>query len=1008
MEIRQQFRGLLREIFQFDSAELDFGIYRIMNHKRAAIENFIENQLEAAVEAGLKEGLRQARSSFEDDLENAKKNLEEKLGSDAIIAGGELNPKYNKMPITRSYQNARGRAGKLPTEAEMQQAAFNHLHSFFSRYYEDGDFISKRRYSARERYAIPYNGEEVHLHWANRDQYYIKTGENFARYQFHLGQYSVHFALQNADTEQDNRKGDKRFFFPLAKQASCDGNAITIPFHYRPFKAGEKARVGGGNGLQEKILQKALPALEKTLPVAGGELLTHMRRYTRRNTSDYFIHKSLQSFLFRELDFYLKNEVLSLDDLESAGEFAAEGRFHLLRVIRAVGGRIIEFLAQIENFQKRLFEKKKFVTQTHWCAAVGQIRDEKLLAEIAACDAQWKEWRALLDLKPAKQKRRDALRANPTLLVDTAHFGGEFRDKLLAQFEDMDGACDGVLIRGENFQGLNLLAEKYRGRVKCIYIDPPYNTDASAILYKNDYKHSSWLTLMENRLAQAKKLMTENGILCCAIDDEEFWRLRNLMQVVFEIELGVAPVRSNPVGRKSRGKFSPTHEYALFYGDVNAAPGILEKTPKELASYPFSDESGRFTWVNLIRQGSNDRREDRPKMFYPIYVGSDNSLRVPKMKWDDNKREYKILEPPRAGEVAVWPIRQMNESKIEKNWHRGWERIVDAPGDYRVRRNKNGGINLNFKAYMDASAKPRTWWDKPSYTSTNGTNTLKNILPDNNFDFPKSIGLIRDCLLASGANNRAASILDFFAGSGTTGHAVINLNREDGGQRKFILIEMGDHFDNVLLPRIKKITYAPEWKDGRPRRAATPEEAARSPRLLKYQRLESYEDALENIHFKDDGSTQAAMKFPDYLLRYMLDWETRQSPSLLNPAQLSTPFDYKLRIRKGGAFCETPVDLPETFNYLIGLQTKTRRTLQNGPHAYLIYTGLSEGHPTTIIWRTTKNWSPADFERDRDFLTQTALAAPPGRIYTNADSLLPHAQSLDPIFQKRLFTPEPG
>lgn len=247
--------------------------------------------------------------------------------------------------------------------------------------------------------------------------------------------------------------------------------------------------------------------------------------------------------------------------------------------------------------------------------------------------------------------------------------------------------------------------------------------------------------------------------------------------------------------------------------------------------------------------------------------------------------------------------------------------------------------------------------------------------------------------------------LDFFAGSGTTGHAIINLNREDGGQRKFILIEMGDHFDNVLLPRIKKITYAPEWKDGKPRRAATPEEAARSPRLLKYQRLESYEDALENIQFEDGNSTQAAMKFPDYLLRYMLDWETRQSPSLLNPAQLSTPFDYKLRLRRNGNFEEAPVDLPETFNYLIGLQTRTRRTLQNGPHTYLIYTGLAEGRPTTIIWRTTKGWTRADFERDRDFLTTHALAAPSGRIYTNTDSLLPHAQSLDPIFQTRLFPP---
>ena len=989
METRRQFRGLLREIFQFNSAELDFGIYRIMNHKRAAIENFIENDLEAAVQDGLKKGLRQARTSFEEDLENAKNNLLGTLGEDALTADGELAPEHLKRPITIAYQNARRRAGKIPTEEEMQQAAFNHLHTFFSRYYEDGDFISKRRYSARERYAIPYNGEEVHLHWANRDQYYIKTGENFARYQFHLGQCSVRFTLQNADTEQDNRKGDKRFFFPLAKQATCDGNAITIPFDYRPFKPGEKARVGGGNGLQEKILQKALPHFEKTLPVAGDALLPHMRRYACRNTSDYFIHKNLHGFLSRELDFYIKNEVLSLDDLENAGEFAAEGRFHLLRVIRTVGGRIIEFLAQIENFQKRLFEKKKFVTQTHWCAAVGQIQDEKLLAEIAACDAQWKEWRSLLDMKATKAKRREALRANPTLLVDTAHFGGEFRDKLLAQFEDIDGACDGVLIRGENFQGLNLLADKYRGQVKCIYIDPPYNAKSSEIIYKNHYKHSSWMTLMENRMLASKQLLDENfGVLVCAIDENEMLRLGMLTALVFgeNYEKNIISVCHNPKGIQG-GFFSINNEYAIFV------------SPAGLTSNTMPIPEKNWKYENFRNWGGESERNTAKNCFYPIFVKDESIVGF----GDVCKENFHPSQNERNedGTISVYPI---DKEGIERKWTYARQSVDNIRHLLEAVKLNNG--NYDIQKTRD-SERFKTMWTKKEYIAGDyGSKVLNNTMGDKLFDFPKAVPLVADSLIST--TDRSSTILDFFAGSGTTGHAIINLNREDGGQRKFILIEMGDHFDNVLLPRIKKITYAPEWKDGKPRRAATPEEAARSPRLLKYQRLESYEDALENIQFKDDNSTQAAMKFPDYLLRYMLDWETRQSPSLLNPAQLSTPFNYKLRIRRNGNFQETPVDLPETFNYLIGLQTQTRRTLQNGPHTYRIYTGLSEGHQTTIIWRTTKDWTPTDFEHDRDFLTTHALANNPTRIYTNSDSLLPHAQSLDPIFQTRLFAPETG
>jgi len=153
-----------------------------------------------------------------------------------------------------------------------------------------------------------------------------------------------------------------------------------------------------------------------------------------------------------------------------------------------------------------------------------------------------------------------------------------------------------------------------------------------------------------------------------------------------------------------------------------------------------------------------------------------------------------------------------------------------------------------------------------------------------------------------------ALVLDYFAGAGTTGHAVINLNREDSGRRRFILVEMADYFDTVLLPRIKKVTFTPEWKDGKPKRMATAEEAERSPRIVKYIRLESYEDALNNIAF-DEARGQQAMKFDDYLLTYMLKWETRVSETLLNVEKLVPPFHYKLHIHADGQTREKLVDI---------------------------------------------------------------------------------------------------
>jgi adenine-specific DNA-methyltransferase len=220
-----------------------------------------------------------------------------------------------------------------------------------------------------------------------------------------------------------------------------------------------------------------------------------------------------------------------------------------------------------------------------------------------------------------------------------------------------------------------------------------------------------------------------------------------------------------------------------------------------------------------------------------------------------------------------------------------------------------------------------------------GKKDLENLGLDFTYNHPVSLYVT---LLDAGLRreSRDSLVLDYFAGSGTTGHAVINLNREDGGRRRFILVEMADYFDTVLLPRIKKVTFSPEWKDGKLKRLATQEEAERSPRIIKVIRLESYEDALNNIEF-DDASGQQAMQFEDYLLKYMLKWETRKSGTLLNVEQLTRPFDYKLHIHRDGETRTQAVDLPETFSYLLGLHVQERHVYGDDDRRYLVYRGVT-------------------------------------------------------------------
>ncbi len=239
-------------------------------------------------------------------------------------------------------------------------------------------------------------------------------------------------------------------------------------------------------------------------------------------------------------------------------------------------------------------------------------------------------------------------------------------------------------------------------------------------------------------------------------------------------------------------------------------------------------------------------------------------------------------------------------------------------------------------------------------------------------------------------------ILDCFGGSGSTAHGVISLNREDAGKRKFILAEMGHHFDTLLKPRICKAIYSPTWRQGKP----TTRQHGVS-QLIKYMRLESYEDALDNISFQPTDE-QAMFQLEDYVLNYLLNFETKHSETLLNVAKLDAPFDYKLRTQ--GRDEPMPIDLPETFNYLIGLHVASRAVHDNKGARYVVYRGKADGRETIVIWRTTRGWGKKEFEADRDFIAKQMLAEGAEDLLVNTDSYIPEAKSLDPIFKRLMFS----
>jgi adenine-specific DNA-methyltransferase len=296
-----------------------------------------------------------------------------------------------------------------------------------------------------------------------------------------------------------------------------------------------------------------------------------------------------------------------------------------------------------------------------------------------------------------------------------------------------------------------------------------------------------------------------------------------------------------------------------------------------------------------------------------------------------------------------------------------------------------------------------TWFDARYSATEHGTALLKDLFGKSPFSYPKSIHAVQDCIYIGGASKDHTLILDFFAGSGTTAHAVINLNRQDEderGSRKFILVEMGDYFHTVTKPRVLKVIYSKDWRDGKP------VSRVGSSCLVKILRLESYEDTLNNLTVTRTSQQSDLLALHDafreqYTLRYLFERETAQSASLLNLDLFENPFDYRLDVTAPGSSAArhpTPVDLIETFNYLLGLRV-ARRYARDG---FRIIEGADpDGSRTLVIWRNAREH---DNEALNSFFTEQNLGAQGFNVvYANGDHTLGMTRREGETWQDRMI-----
>jgi len=990
----EKFTLVLKDLFMLDQADLDFGIYRIINQKRNEIERFLEKDLKIQVQALLKE--------FDNsDTEAVQKELKQLT---ATLLGAGMNPDDSPK-----VQELRKKLAAATNPSDMEADVYSHLATFFNRYYDSGDFMSIRRYK-KDVYAIPYEGEEVKLHWANADQYYIKTTENFQNYTFITTDgKTVHFRLRDASTELNNNKVQsdqvRRFVIAEEEVYEVNGDELCIFFTYElnPISQkdlSEKAASVLINKLQSEadllpfqtgLLSKAPTEKNKTRTL----LEKHLNDYVSKNSFDYFIHKDLSGFLRRELDFYIKNEVLFIDDISTRSPEEFVAYLTQVKTIKAVGDKLITFLAQLEDFQKKLWLKKKFVVETNYCITLDRVPEE-LYNEIVKNESQRKEWVSLFAIDEiegsvgndmfnsgtvgySEPLSIDFLKQNPYLVLDTAFFDEKFKQQLISSIDNFEDQLDGTLINSENFQALNILQEKYNETIRIQYIDPPFNLNSNAdYAYSTNYKDSTWLTLLQNRIQLCKKLLNSNSLFFVRCDYHGNHFVRYILDG-FELDYKSEILLSRSRNEAGSTKMDVTHEFLYLYS----------KKDYDIEKYKINRSVADIKWTGFLMAGERNPPE-RNFMGVIIYPPKGQHFSLIQQKVDKLLKEFHLrLKCKSCG--ALYYNAESTESLTKKMKSKKEKfKFYDISTNtvfYGV-ENLDNCCDCNSKEfvvqYLGAPEEyiNDNWLDISSYSRS--------------WDFKteNSEELLERVILFS---NEKDFVIDYFSGSGTTIATAHKMNR------KWIGVEMGEYFDTSILKRMKNVISGE--KSG-----ISSKYSIKNSGCFKYIRLEQYEDTLNNLIIqKPDTLFDSSRSFDEgYLLGYMMEIETRGS--LFNLKWFVNPFDVVMKITKQNELKETKIDLVETFNYLIGLNVYNTSYPKDG--LCVVEGTTRNGEKSLVIWR---DCTKIDSEAINDFFIRSAYSTLDheyDRIYINGDNMLQNIRKdedhwkvvlVEEEFSKRMF-----
>ena len=769
---------------------------------------------------------------------------------------------------------------------EFEEELYNKLYTFFKKYFSESGSIYFSYTPLQERVyeRIYRDDKDVMLFWKTHMLYYVKTERLYQNMDFQDEDNLIWYYFDVSELEHKKNNEKKELVFEYENSFRKDARKIFFKVRYA--ENGSKTKT-------EDILKK----IKKTTRDFGGYKEEELKRalgiFRKQSEVDYFINKNARAFLREQFSLWIKTYVF---DDESVFE---EKRLKQLKALRDVAYNIIDLVSQFEDELVKIWNKPKFAHSANYVLTLDKIeeKDFVLLEKILrhkGVSQQIKEWQAL-EMCNEKFNVSEVIKDKKLseqwkyLPLDTKHFK-KFEYDILALFDDLDNQLDGWLIHSENYQALNTLKGKFREKVQCIYIDPPYNTGDEGFMYLDKYQHSSWLSFIANRLTLSRNFLSKSGSIFISIGDtiksgitvNSNSKIQILLNQLFGEENFIANfIRRSSSSPKLDTKFiSNAHDYVLCYA----------KDEKNLILNKISADSEKFI------------QEDK----YVEIRGkfSLNKLDRGSIKYSESL-DYAIISPDGT---EIWP----NGTYEDKRWIWRWSKIKVQWGiknGYIVfKKNRHNIWQVYYKEYEFVNNEGVIRERKNPYHTfiddifnEQGNKEIKNFFNERLFEYPKPSNLSKHIFEIGSQKN--SLVLDFFGGSGSSVQGVISLNSNDNGSRKYLLIELEKNsFNNVIIPRIKKVSFTDKWKEGKAQ-----DGGKGYSNFFKYYELEQYEESLRNTKYEDKDALPK-----DIYHQYLFFKDLKLADEVINMDKKSRSIKVDL------TQLHSKIDIPETLSFLTG------------------------------------------------------------------------------------------